>query len=71
MAFKDRGWLQSAFDTLTRRFYQVGLRKNVRKTVGMVYKPCRAAGVWADEVFSQWMTGEGQSFNEQQRERVI
>ena len=43
------GWLQSSFDILTELFDRVGLRKNVRKTVGMVCMPCQAAGVREDE----------------------
>ena len=40
----DLGWLQSEFVMLTGLFDQVGLRKNIRKTMGMVCKPFRAAG---------------------------
>ena len=35
----DPGWLQLAFDTLTGMFDRVGLRTNVRKTVGVVFWP--------------------------------
>ena len=41
----DSGRLQLAFDTLPGIFDRLGLRKNLRKTVGMVCRPCRAAGV--------------------------
>ena len=50
VASTDPGWLQSEFDTLTGLFDQVGLRTNVRKTMGMVCRTCWAAGVRADEV---------------------
>ena len=40
----DPGWLQSEFVMLTGLFDLVGLRKNIRKTMGMVCKPFRAAG---------------------------
>ena len=35
-------WLQTAFDTLMGLFDRVGLRTNIRKTVGMVCQPRRA-----------------------------
>ena len=40
----DPGWLQSRFDTLTGIFDRVGLQTNVRKTVGMVWRPCWGEG---------------------------
>ena len=70
VASTNPGWLQTAFDTLTGIFDQVGLRKNVRKTVGVVFRPCRAVGVQADEAYKLRMTGEGQRYQERQRERV-
>ena len=44
----DPGWLQLVFNLLTGVFDWVGLRMNVSKTVGLVFRPCRAAVVWAD-----------------------
>ena len=35
----DPEWLQLEFDMLTGIFDRVGLQKNVRKTVGIVYRP--------------------------------
>ena len=67
----DTGWLQSVFDKLTGIFGWVGLRENFRKTTGMVCKPCREAGVQADEVNTRQMAGEGHIFKERQRERVL
>ena len=64
LASTDLGWLQSVFDTLMG---MVGLRKNVHKIVGMVGRPCRVSGVRAYKA----MTGEGRSFKERQRERVL
>ena len=58
------GWLQSAFYTLMGLFDRVGLRTNIRKTVGMACQPCRAARVQADEAYKRKMTGEGRSFKE-------
>ena len=71
VAYTNPGWTQYAFDTLTGIFDRVGLKTNVRKTIGMVCQPCRAAGVQADEAYTQWMMGEGQSFKESQREQVL
>ena len=47
VASTDPGWIQLAFNTLTGVFDQLVLRLNVRKTVEMLCRPCRAAGVWA------------------------
>ena len=63
------GWIQTAFNILTGIFDQVGLRKNVRRTVGMVFQLCRAVEVRADEAYKHWMTGEGQGYQEMKRER--
>ena len=59
VASTSLGWLQTAFDTMTGIFRQMGLRTNVRKTVGMVCQPCRADGVRADEAYTRRMEGEG------------
>ena len=45
----DPGWIQLNFDSLTGLFDQVGLYTNIRKTVGMVCRPCQAAGLRADK----------------------
>ena len=45
LASTDPRWLQLTFDTLTGIFNRVGLQINVRKTVGMVCRLFRAAGV--------------------------
>ena len=65
------GWLQSEFDTLMVLFERVGLRKNTRKTVRMVCRSFRAAGVGEGKSYTQRMTGEGRSFKDRQRERVL
>ena len=36
VASTDPGWIQSEFDIVTGIFDRVRLRKNIRKTVGMV-----------------------------------
>ena len=44
-------WLQTASDMLTGLFDRLGLQKKFRKTVGMVFHPCQALGVQADEAY--------------------
>ena len=44
VALSGPRWLQSAFSTLVGLFDRVGLQNNVRKTVGMVCRPCQAEG---------------------------
>ena len=61
-ASTDPGWIQLAFDMLTGKFNWVGLRKNVRKTMGMVCRPCRAAWVRGDEAYTRQMTGKVRIF---------
>ena len=43
---------------------------DARKNVGMVFQICRADGVLAEKAYIRWMTGEGRSYKERQRERV-
>ena len=70
VASTEPGWLQTLVDTLKGIINRVGLRTNVQKTVGMVCQPCRVVGVRAYEAYKLWMTGEGRSYQERQRERV-
>ena len=67
----DLGWLQPEFDTLTGIFDWVGLRTHVHRTVGMVCRPLRAAGVKEDKAYTWRMTGRGRRFKERQGERVL
>ena len=55
--FTDPVWLQTMFDTLTGIFDQVGLLKNFRKTVGMVYQTWQVVGVRSDKSYKLRMTG--------------
>ena len=71
VASKYPVWLQSECDTLTGLFYQVGLQTNIRKVVGMVCRPCRAAAVRADEAYTRQMIGKWLSFKERHREQVL
>ena len=48
-----------AFDVLTGLFDRVGLWTNVRKTVGMMCRPCQEAGVRAEKAYTRRMMGEG------------
>ena len=63
-------WLQGIFITLVGLFYRVGLRTNVGKTSGMVFHPCQAAVAQYEVTYSQWMTGEGPSYQERNMGRV-
>ena len=58
----DTGWLQLEFDLMMELFDQVGLWTNVRKTVGIVFRTFREAGVRAEKVYTRRMTGEGRTF---------
>ena len=64
------GWIQTVFDTMAGLFDQVGLKMNVRKTVGMVCHTFRAARIRADKAYNRMMTGAGRSYKERKRERV-
>ena len=67
----DPAWLQSAFSALVAIFDRVGLLTNVDKTVSMACQPCRAgSGNQTAEGYRRRITGEGNSFQERQRERV-
>ena len=54
----DPFWLQGSFDTLTRIFDRVGIRKNVRKTVGMLCRPCCTVGTQSETAYERQMTEE-------------
>ena len=67
----DPGWIQSESDTLTGLFDRVGLRTNIRKTVGMECNPLWETGVQVDKAYTWRMMGEVRIFKERQRERVL
>ena len=67
----DPGWIQSAFNTLTRLSDRVVLRTDFCNTVGMVCRPFRESGVRADEAYTRSMTVYGRTFKERQQERVL
>ena len=70
VASTDLGWLQSAFDMLIGLFDRMGLRKNFRKTVIIVFQTCWGFWVRKDKAYKFWMTGEGRSYQERQQERA-
>ena len=59
VASSDPCWLQGAFNTLVGLFDRVGLRKNVRNTVGMVCHPGQAAGNLSTEAYGWRVRGGG------------
>ena len=63
-------FFQGEFITLVGLLSRVGLRTNIGKIVGMVCRPCQAAGTQLEAAYGQWMTGEGHSYREQQKGRV-
>ena len=52
VASTDPGWLHTVFDTLAGLLDRVGLKKNVKKILGIVCHPWRVAGVWADKAYT-------------------
>ena len=70
VASSDPRWIQGEFSTLVGLLDRVGLRTNVRKTVGMVCHPCQAAGTQLEASYGRRMMGEGPSYQERQKGRV-
>ena len=70
IVLSDPRWLQGAFNTLVGLFDRVGLRTNVRNTVGMVYRLCQAAGNHLEAVYGRWITGEAPTYREIQKGQV-
>ena len=70
VALPDPRWLQGAFNTLVGLFDRMGLRKNVRKTVGMVCHPCQAAGNLSTEAYGHRVTGVGPTYRERLKGQV-
>ena len=67
VASSDPQWIHGAFITLVGLFDRVGLRTNVGKTVGMVCRPCQAAGTQLEAAYGRLMAGEGLTYREQQK----
>ena len=70
VASSDPHWIQGAFNTLVGLFDRVGLRTNIEKTVGMVCRPCQAAGNQLEAAYGRRITGEGSTYRERQKGRV-
>ena len=70
VASSDPQLLQSEFSTLAGLFDRVGLRNNFWKRVGMVFRPCQAAGNQSEVAYGTQMMGEVPSYREQQKVRV-
>ena len=70
VASLDPRWIQGAFNTPVGLFDRVGLRTNIEKTVGMVCRPCQAAGNQLEAAYGRRITGEGPTYREQQKGRV-
>ena len=64
VASSDPRWLQGAFNTLVGLFDRMGLRTNVRKIVGMICRPCQAAGNLLEAAYGRRITGEGPTYME-------
>ena len=64
-------WLQWAFTQLVGLFDSVGLNTNSGKTVSMTFRPCSTTGNRSEEAYGRLMTGEGPTFKERKRERVV
>ena len=70
MASNQPERLQRAFEVFTGLFDRVVLRKNMMKTVGMVFQLCYAPGGMLEEAYARWVTGKGPTFQELQQKRV-
>ena len=64
VTLSDPRCLQGAFSTLVGLFDSFGLRTNVGKTVGMVCRPCQAAGTQSEAPYGKNMTGYGPYYRE-------
>ena len=65
----DPFWLQGAFNTLVGLFDRVSLRTNTRKTVGMVCRPCQAAGNQSEAAYGIQITGRAPTTGSNIRDR--
>ena len=70
VASSEPAWIQGAFNALVGLFDRMGLQTNIGKTVSMVCHPCQAAENITQAAYGRRLTGEGKSYEEQQRDRV-
>ena len=61
--------LQEVLDSLTGMLYQVGLRTNANKIVGMVCQPCQMVVGYLESKYERQMTKEGPHNRARTRER--
>ena len=71
VALSEPVWIQGAFNALVCLFDRVVLQTNVRKTVRMVCHPFQAVGNITTTAYGRRITGEGHSYRERQRDRVV
>ena len=62
VASSEPGWLQGNLSTLVRLFNRVGLRKNFKKTVRMVCRPCWEVVTQSEVAYERRMTCAGLSY---------
>ena len=62
--------MQGAFSTLVGLFNRLGLKMNIGKTIGMVFRPCQTVGTQSEVAYDRQMTGAGLSYQERQQVRV-
>ena len=70
VALLDPRWIQGKFSTLVGLFDRLGLRTNVEKSVGMVYRLLQAAGTHSEVACGRQMKGEGPSYQKRHKGRV-
>ena len=62
VASLDPRWLQGGFRTLVGLFERVGMKINVGKTVGMVFRPFQLEGTQLEAAYRRRMKGAGPSY---------
>ena len=62
--------LQVLFDVLIYLFDRVFLQMNMQKMVNMVFRACRAPGVWLEAAYERRVTGIGKLYQERLHRRV-
>ena len=67
ITFSDLGFMQGVFNTLVGLFAWLGLRTNISNMVGMVCRPCQAAGTQSEALYKRRMTGAVLSYQERQQ----
>ena len=63
----DRVWMYRVFGTLNGLFGRVGIRKNFRKMIGIIFCPYRTVGTQSEEAYKRLIMGEGLTYRSQKR----